>query len=149
MKKLVLTSPEQIIENHMWFSTASCFMPPILDIAAVTAVQVDMVKQLCELYSVQYDVQKGKSLSIAFISTLSGRAFGHSIGSSLKFIPIFGWIVGGISLATLTGASTYATGIVFKEHFERGGTLNDLNIHSFQAFYKKQFEKGKALLKRP
>lgn len=138
---------DQIIKNHVWFSTVPGWLPiPFIDLAAVTAVQIDMIKQLCELYEKDYSSQKGKAVVLALFNTIGGRLPAYAIRSSLKSIPMIGWALGGASLAAFAGASTYATGLVFKEHFDQGGTLKDINPESFKEFYKKQFMKGKDIV---
>lgn len=138
---------DQIILDHVWFSTVPGFVPvPLLDIAAITSIQLDMIKQLCRYYEVDYDAQKGKSIAMALASTVLGRMQAYALRSALKVVPVVGWALGGVTMATLAGASTYATGAVFKEHFEEGGTLNTLDPESFRKFYQQQMEKGKKLI---
>ncbi len=137
----------QIIKNHVWFSTIPGWLPmPLIDWIAISAVQIDMIKQLCELYNKPYNTQKGKAITLSLFNTIGGRIPAYVIRSSLKSVPVFGWFLGGASLAAFAGASTYATGLVFKEHFAKGGTLNDINPESFKEFYKKQFNKGKEVV---
>ena len=139
---------DQIIQNHSWFAALPGFFPvPVLDLAAITAIQLDMVKQLCRFYEIEYNEQRGKSITTALFSTLLGRMPAYMVRSAIKTIPVFGWVLGGITLSWFARASTYATGMVFKSHFEQGGTLNDLNPSNFKKFYKEQYDKGKAYLK--
>lgn len=140
---------EQIIRNHVWFSTLPGFMPvAVLDVVAISAVQVDMIKQLCKLYDKPYDEQRGKAVTTSLFSTIVGRMPGYALRSGLKAIPVVGWLLGGVSLAVFAGASTYATGMVFKEHFEQGGALNDIDPNSFAEFYRKQFENGREMIRK-
>lgn len=142
-------SAEQIIQNHSWFSAVPGFLPiPVLDVAAITAVQLDMVRQLCKIYSINYSEQKGKSIVTALISSILGRIPGYAANSLLRIVPGVGWVLGGITLAFFARASTYATGMVFKAHFEEGGTLNDLNPKNFQKFYEEQYEQAKEVMKK-
>lgn len=138
----------QIIRNHAWFATVPGFMPVfLLDTIGITAVQLDMVKQLCQLYDRDYSAEKGKSIAVALSSTLTGRIPGYMLRRSLKAIPGLGWILGGITLSALASASTFATGAVFREHFRKGGTLEDLDAESFKKFYKEEFEKARKMAK--
>lgn len=140
-------SADQIIRDHSWFSAVPGFFPvPLLDIAAITAVQLDMIRQLCKVYSINYSEQRGKSIVMALISATIGRVPGHAASSLVKGIPVVGWIAGGITLAFFARASTFATGMVFKAHFEEGGTLNDLNPDNFKKFYQEQYEAAKEVL---
>ncbi|MEL7124248.1 MAG: DUF697 domain-containing protein [Bacteroidota bacterium] len=133
----------QVIENHVWFATVPGLIPfPVLDVIGITAVQLDMVKQLCKVYGKDYDEQKGKALTLSLFSTVGGRLPAYFLRAGLKAIPVVGSILGGVSLAGFAQASTYATGVVFKEHFAKGGTLNDLNPDSFRKFYEQQFQRS-------
>lgn len=147
MEQVEIKSAEQIIRNHAWFSALPGFWPiPLIDIVTITAVQLDMVKQLCTFYGREYSEERGKSITTALISTTMGRIPGYMARSILKSIPGIGWVLGGISMSAFAGASTWATGMVFKEHFDQGGTLHDMNPENFKKFYKEQLEKGKAVL---
>jgi uncharacterized protein (DUF697 family) len=138
---------DQIIKDHVWFSMVPGFLPiPVLDIAAITGIQLDMVKQLCRHYEIDYNAQRGKSITMALFSTIAGRMPAYALRTAFKTIPLVGWAIGGATMATFAGASTYATGAVFKEHFEEGGTLNNLDPESFRKFYRQQMEKGKELI---
>lgn len=142
--KVEIKSAEQIIKNHAWLSTAPGFLPiPFLDMIAISAIQVDMVKQLCTFYGKEYNEEKGKTITLALMSTFVGRIPGYLFRSLFKSVPGIGWALGGLSLSAFAMASTYATGQVFKEHFDQNGTLHDLNPENFQKFYKEQFEKAK------
>lgn len=135
---------DDIIKKHVWFATIPGFLPlPILDIVGIAYVQVDMVKQMCKFYDVPYDENKGKAVVTALASSILTRIQGYAIRSVLKNIPIFGWLLGGLSLSAFAGASTYATGMVFKRHFENGGTIGSIDPEDVKEFYKEQFEKGK------
>lgn len=135
-----------IIRNHMWFATVPGFFPIfILDIFGITYVQLDMIKQLCKLYGKPYDEQKGKAITLSFTSSLFGRLPGYAIRSAVKAIPVFGWALGGAALSVFAASSTYAVGQVFKEHFDNGGTLTNLNPENFRQFYQKQIKKGKKI----
>lgn len=139
---------ERIIQNHSYFSTIPGFWPvPVLDIAAVSSIQLDMIKQLCKLYEKEYNEQKGKSIVTALLTTIAGRIPGYTVRSIVKSVPVVGWFLGGLSLAVSARISTYATGRVFKSHFEEGGTLNDLNPDNFRKFYQEEMEKARELWK--
>ena len=134
----------QIIKNHAWFAAIPGFIPVfILDTISITAIQLDMIKKLCRLYGKDYSEEKGKSITIALSSTLTGRLPGYMLRRSLKALPGIGWVLGGLSMSALASASTYATGAVFREHFSEGGSLENLDSDSFKKFYKTEFENAK------
>ncbi len=138
---------EKIIKDHVWFSVVPGWLPvPFIDLIAISAVQIDMIKQLCELYGKEYDQQRGKAVTLALFNIIGSRLPGYAIRSAIKTIPVIGTFLGGAALAAAASASTYATGIVFKEHFDAGGSLKDINPDSFKEFYVKQFNKGKEVV---
>ena len=44
-----------------------------------------------------------------------------------------------------SGASTWALGKVFIQHFESGGTFLDFNPEKVREYYKVQFEEGRKM----
>lgn len=131
-------------EQMLWSLGAGIIPVPVVDVAAVVAVQIRLVQRLCELYGVAYDEQKGKGIISAIIGTsLAG------IGASLiKAIPIVGALVGGASLAILSAGGTFAIGQVFIRHFEQGGTLDNLDLAAAKKLFEEELERGKQYAQR-
>ena len=131
---------DSIIKNHMIWSMGAGFIPvPIADLFAVGAIQLDMIRQMCKVYDVDFKQTEGK----AIISALTGTGLARLGARAVKFIPGVGSILGGITLAVLSGASTFALGEVFKKHFETGGTFLDFDPERLKKYYNEKFEKGK------
>lgn len=129
-----------IIKNHMVWSMGAGFIPvPFVDLIAVTAIQLDMIRQLSRVYDVDFKETSGK----AIITSLSGTSIARMGSRAVKFIPGVGSILGGVTLAVLSGASTYAIGEVFKNHFDSGGTFLDFDASRLKRMYDEKFEKGK------
>ncbi len=138
---------DDIIRNHAWFSTVPGFTPvPLLDLLGITAIQLDMIKQLCRVYEKPYDEQKGKAIVLSLGGAMLSRIPGYAFRSAFKAIPLVGWALGGVSLAAFAAAGTYAVGEVFKEHFDQGGTLHDLNPESLRKFYREKWKEGKRMV---
>jgi uncharacterized protein (DUF697 family) len=133
---------DTIIRNHMIWSMGAGFIPvPIADFFAVSAVQLDMIRQLCKVYDVDFKQTQGK----AVITALTGSSLARLGTRAIKLIPGVGTVLGGVSLAILSGASTYALGEVFKTHFETGGTFLDFDVERLKKYYSEKFEKGKEI----
>ena len=133
-------SANSIIKNHMIWSMGAGFIPvPIADLFAVSAIQLDMIRQLCKVYDIDFKQTEGK----AMITTLTGSGLARLGARAVKFIPGVGSILGGVTMAALSGASTYALGEVFKKHFETGGTFLDFDPERLKKYYNEKFEKGK------
>lgn len=132
---------DTIIRNHVVWSMGSGFIPILgADIFAVSAVQLDMIRQMSKVYDVNFSETQGKAIVTSLTSSTLARI---GAGSLVKMVPIVGSIVGGITVSVFAGASTYALGQVFKRHFESGGTILDFDPARLKKMYKEQFEKGK------
>jgi len=131
-----------IIKNHMIWSMGAGFIPvPIADFFAVSAIQLDMIRQLCKVYDINFKETEGK----AVITSLTGSGLARLGARAVKFIPGIGSVLGGVTLAVLSGGSTYALGEVFKKHFETGGTFLDFDPGRLKKYYDEKFEKGKQM----
>lgn len=131
---------EGIVQKHVLWSMGMGAIPiPILDTIAVSAMQYEMLKQVSNLYGFEMSENMGKSL----ISMIAGGTLVRMGASAVKTIPIIGSFLGGGAMVVLSGASTYAIGSVFIQHFESGGDLFDIDTEKFKSFYKEKFEQGK------
>ena len=131
---------DSIIREKMIISMGAGVIPvPLVDILAVSAIQVAMVRQISRAYGVDYRESDGKAL----VTALTGASLARLGGSLIKSIPGFGSFIGGATTSVLSGASTYALGEVFKKHFETGGTFLDFDLASLKKYYDQKFEKGK------
>ncbi len=138
---------DAIVKNHVLWSMGAGFIPiPIADILAVTAIQLDMVKQLCRLYGIDYQESKGKAIVATLTGSTLARVAAYGAGSVFKFIPGLGTLLGGVTVSVFSGASTYATGEVFKRHMESGGTIWNLDAGDFKKVYQEKFEQGKKIV---
>jgi uncharacterized protein (DUF697 family) len=115
----------------------------IADIFAISALQLDMIRQLCKVYNINFAETQGKAIVTSLTSSTLARI---TAGSVVKLIPGLGSIVGGITVSVFAGASTYALGEVFKKHFSSGGTILDFDPERLRKLYKEQFEKGKKVV---
>lgn len=130
----------EIIEGHVGFSLGAALIPfPGLDLLAVSAVQLNMLRTLSKLYDVGFMDALGKNIISAVVSGGVAR-----LGASLiKIIPGVGTVIGELSMPVLSGASTYALGRVVSSHFQRGGTLDDLDLQAARRGYKTEMDNGK------
>ena len=136
---------ENLIKNHVMAAGALSVVPlPLLDIAAITAVQLRMIQKLAAMYGKTFSESPVRNT----IAGLAGGVLGHGAGvltalSLAKVIPGFGSLLGIVSMPVVVGASTYAIGRVYVRHFEEGGSIYDISVDSMKSFYKEQLDKGK------
>jgi uncharacterized protein (DUF697 family) len=134
------TRTESIISDHVFYSMAGAMIPiPLVDIGAVAAVQLSMIRGLAETYDVKYDQERSK----AIVASLVGASLPKIVASVFKVVPGIGTLVGGVAQIILSGAATYALGNVFRTHFEREGHFENFNAEDLSALYHEYFDKGK------
>ena len=146
---LLRAKVESAINYSMLLSGGVGIVPiPVVDFVGVTAIQLALVKQLSSLYGVEYTTSAAKRT----ISALIGGAipaFGSvTVASWVKFIPVVGTVLGGSAMMLLSGASTYAIGRVFAQHFEQGGTILDIEARQVKKQFNEFYEVGKSKLSR-
>ena len=129
-----------IIRNHVGFSLAAALIPlPGADLIAVSAVQLNMLRQLAGLYQVGFMDTLGQNIISAVVGSSAAR-----LGASLvKAIPGVGTIIGELSMPALSGASTSALGKVVANHFQLGGSLDDLDLKNARKGYEVEVVNGK------
>ena len=135
---------QEIVKSHVIYSLGAGLVPvPLLDIAAVSVVQLDMLKQLAKIYGEDFKESAGKG----WISAITGSTMARMGASLVKTIPGIGSILGGVTMSVLSGASTYAIGQVFIWHFSSGGNFMNFNFDKAKEIYEREFEKGKKVAK--
>ncbi|MBK8556785.1 MAG: DUF697 domain-containing protein [Lewinellaceae bacterium] len=130
----------EIIRNHVGFSMGAALVPfPGADLLAVSAVQLNMLRQLAQLYNLGFIDSLGKNVISAVVGSSAAR-----LGASLiKAIPGVGTVIGELSMPVLSGASTFALGKALAVHFHSGGTLEDLDIRKAKSVYDEEIVSGK------
>lgn len=142
------TRPEQahaIVRKNMYWAVGLGFVPvPLLDLAAVTAVQVKMLKELSAVYEVSFAEDAAQKVVGSLVAGLGGLTVAGAIaGSLIKVIPVVGQVVGFIGRPALAGALTLAVGNLFTMHYESGGTLLDFDAAKMREHFRREFESAK------
>jgi uncharacterized protein (DUF697 family) len=136
----------QLVDRYsLWAGAAGLVPIPIVDVAVVGGVQIQMLRKLSEVYGVPFSENMGKSVlaglagSLIPASTATTTAMG--VGSMLKGLPGIGTVVGALTMPVFSAGATYVIGKVFIQHFASGGTLLDFNPPDYREFIKAQKEK--------
>ncbi len=140
---------DRLIQQYMGWSCAGGLVPlPLMDIAAITAAQIQLVRELSALYGVPFKDHLGRNVVASLVGGVGSAAAGRGIFCSLlKAVPVIGTIGGLISVPIVAGAATYALGQVFIEHFEHGGTLLDFNPKPMRTFFETKYKEGQKVAK--
>jgi uncharacterized protein (DUF697 family) len=142
---------QDIVEKYMWWAVGAGLLPvPLLDLAAVTAIDLKMIKELSIGYGVEFHEDRGKAIVASLAGGVTSGMLARSMGviSLLKAIPLVGQSAATLSMSIFGGAATYAIGRVFIQHYASGGTMLDLDMDKARNFFSEQYQKGKNLVTR-
>lgn len=143
-----LAEAEQLIQRHSMAALGAGLLPlPWLDLAALAALQLNLVRGLAKRYDIDFSAEAGRSAIAALVGSSFPVSLGANLGSLLKATPV-GWAVGGTGVALMGAASTYAVGKVFVQHFESGSTLLTFDPAQVRAYYRQQLEEGKEQIRK-
>jgi uncharacterized protein (DUF697 family) len=139
MRKLKV---DMTISKHVASALGFGFIPvPLVDFVAVTGVQLDMVYRLCRIYEVDFSTQAVRAVIASLVG--AGLPLQPLLTSGIKMIPGIGTAAGFFAAPALAGATTYAVGRVFTEHFETGGTLLTFDANKMKAHFEQALAEGK------
>lgn len=134
----------QIVRKYALAGMAVGLIPlPLVDLAAITAVQLKMAHRISEQYQVPFSRDAVKSIIASLLSSVVATSAALSLSSVVKVVPLIGSVSGAASMVVLSGASTYATGKIFIQHFESGGTFLDFDPEKMRARFQAFYEEGK------
>ena len=141
-------SAKRCIKQYTSAGMAIGIVPfPLLDLAALTAVQLKMLHALAGIYDVEFKASWGKSAISSLVGGMVPVATAVPVAASLsKFIPGVGHALSYGTLVVLNGSSTYAVGKVFAQHFASGGTFLTFDPESVREYFAEQYEKGKEVV---
>ena len=136
---------DKILRHHVWGAMGVGVIPvPVVDIAALTGVQLNLLRKLGNLYNMTFAEQTVMKIISSLFSSVMPTALGPSLAISLaKTIPLLGPSLGVVTMPLVFGASTYALGKVFIQHFESGGTFLTFDPDKVKAHYAAMFQEGK------
>lgn len=136
---------KKTIRNYMIGSMAAGLIPaPVLDLAAVTGIQLKMIHSIARKYEIPFSEEWGKATIGSLINGLGVFPVAVGVfGSLVKIIPIVGTITGALSFPLMAGATTWAIGKVYVQHFEAGGNMLNFNPEKMKAYFKQAYEEGK------
>jgi uncharacterized protein (DUF697 family) len=142
---------KRIVEKYCWWSVGAGLVPvPYVDIAAITAVNVKMVKELAANYDVEFSEDRGKAYVSSLLAGVVSGPVAKTAGvkTVLLAIPLIGHSIAILSSSVFAAATTCAIGRVFTQHFGTGGTMLDFEPQKVRNFFSEQYEKGKRMVTR-
>ncbi len=139
-----LASANDIVKKRTMAAAGVGLIPiPVVDLLVLTGLQLDMIRVLAKLYTVPFNKEIGKTMLAALVGVGVPLSVSPSLASMIKLIPLVGQTTGELTMSAIGGATTYAVGKVFIQHFESGGTFLNFDPEKTKAYYCEQLEKGK------
>ncbi|HTO06217.1 MAG TPA: DUF697 domain-containing protein [Myxococcota bacterium] len=118
---------DELIHNHVAGAAAAAAIPlPLIDLVAVTAVQLSLMRRLGRLYGAEVGVDAAGAVGVGLFGALLPRV----AASALKILPGIGTIGGAVAQSALSGATTWALAQSMRDRLERGALDPDTRAHS-------------------
>ena len=135
---------DRLIRYHVWGAMGIGLIPfPIIDYVGLTGIQLNMLRKLAQTYHIPFFKDRVRTI----ISPLIGAAIPGFVGAPLavslsKMIPVLGQTAGVITMPIVAGATTYAIGKIFVQHFASGGTFLTFDPDKVKAYYTELLHEG-------
>lgn len=140
---------DAIIRKRVYAAVGVGFVPvPLVDLAGLTAIQLELIHALAKAYGVEFQKERVKSIISSLCGGVLSVAMVPFFASIFKSIPVIGTTAGGATISIVGGASTYALGKVFDRHFRKGGNLLNLDAQEAKTYFKTKLEEGKNLVSK-
>lgn len=134
---------DRMIKNHMYGAMGVGLVPlPVVDFLALTGIQIRLLYKLANFYGIDFSKERARSIIGALIGSSLPVAATGPLSSMVKVIPFIGQATGALTMLVVGGASTYALGHVFVQHFESGGTFLDFNPEKVKEHFASLYKEG-------
>lgn len=135
---------EALSKKYILMSMGVALVPlPVVDVLGAMAIQLDLIRKLSAEYGVPFKEDRGKAILTSLLGGMVPLAAGEIAVSLLKFVPLVGSTAGVVTMPIVFGASTYAVGKVFAQHYESGGTILDFDACKMKKVFMEEFCAGK------
>jgi uncharacterized protein (DUF697 family) len=143
-----LDQAKDVVRRNVYWAMGAGVLPlPLVDIAAISGVQLKMLRELAIVYGFKFSEGLAKKAVMSLLVGIGGVGIGGLIGTSLfKLLPVVGTSLGVASVPAVSGMLTHAVGNTFVMHFEAGGTLLDFDPKAMRNYFKKEYDEAKIVV---
>ncbi|OAV44083.1 DUF697 domain-containing protein [Lewinella sp. 4G2] len=133
-----------LIKRYALLGTASGLIPVFgLDVAASTALQTKMIKDLADIYEFDIDDQILRTVITTGVTALVGRVLTAAAGSLAQTISPLKMFVNGATQAAVSGFLTLEVGTLYQSQMELGQNPADITLMSIADHIIAQVKEGK------
>lgn len=138
---------DRILRQHVWGAVGVGLVPiPLIDLVGLTSVQLNLLRKLAQVYHIPFFKDTVKNILSSLVGSALPVAIAPGVAASVaKIVPIFGQTAGVLAMPAVGGASTYALGRVFIQHFASGGTFLTFDPEAVKAYYAEMFKEGEQI----
>jgi len=135
---------QHVVRRYSQWSIPVGLIPvPVLDIAVLSALQVKMIRDLCQVYGIDFDHR----FAFAVVTGLAGSSIAKVLGTYstrqvAQYVPGVGTVFQFVIEPTLSYATTFAIGTAFIYHFDAGGKLDSFDPVAIKLYFDQQVSKG-------
>lgn len=139
------TQATQIVHKYMALSGGAALIPiPLVDVTALAGLHIALIKQLSDLYAVEFSEHTARNIVIAILGSIIPGSVTSLIGNQiLLLLSLPTRILSALGLAAFSAVVAYAIGTMFIRHFEAGGTLLDFDLERLHYFVADYVDRGK------
>lgn len=142
-----LPAPETInaiIRNRVHSSLAIALVPiPVVDMAALAALQLEMIYKLAKAYDIPFQSQWGRQITVALVGGILPSLLTPKLSDLARYIPVIGPGLGLATMPLANAAATYAVGKSFADHFATGEGLDKASMTRIGDSIKAGYEGSK------
>ncbi len=133
-----------IIRKYALFGTAAGLIPSFgLDVAALTAIQVKMIRDLADVYEYDVNDQMIRMTITTGVTALAGRLLtGIATSITRAFSPLK-FLIGGATQAALSGFTTAEIGKIYQARLSSGENPADITVSEIVDHIVTQVQEGK------
>lgn len=138
---------EKTIRSSVYISMGVGIIPlPLVDFAALTANNLNLVRQLSGLYGVEFKESVAKKIIVALTCAGAPVLASSFVKTVMAGIPLIGLPLAVGTRPVLNGMCTYAVGQMFVAHFKRGGSFIGANTDAMKEDFNAAFQNSREWL---
>lgn len=136
---------DELIREHVYASMALGLVPfPILDMAALAGIQLNLARKLSNQFGEDiFKEERAKKIIASVLGGLSPLLLAPAAFSLLKFVPVVGTTISGVTMPVLFGSITYVVGQVLSSRYVHAGSETMKYDKLGRSELREMFEKAK------
>ncbi len=135
---------DRLIRKYALFGTATGLIPTFgIDVAAATAVQTKMIKDLADIYEFDIDDQLMRTAITSGITALGGRILTQIAAMLANTFSPLKMFLGGATSAVVSGFLTLEIGKLYQSQMELGKNPADIGVFDIVNHVVGQVQEGK------